>query len=225
VPPVQPREHQQELVFPTWGGKRRGAGRKPKGAHAGAPHDTRPALSRHEPVHVTTHLRPEIPSLRGPALRAVIERCFEEGCERFGFRLVHYSIQSSHLHILAEVEDRHALSRGMQGLLVRIAKRLNKFLGRKGSVFADRYFAKPLTTPKVVRNALVYVLQNARKHGMQLWPIDPCSSGSWFDGWERPPPPPRRANPGVPPRTWLLSTGWKRHGLIRFEESPRTGLE
>jgi REP element-mobilizing transposase RayT len=53
-------------------------------------------------VHVTTHLRPEIPSLRGPALRAVIERCFEEGCERFGFRLVHYSIQSSHLHILAE---------------------------------------------------------------------------------------------------------------------------
>jgi hypothetical protein len=82
-----------------------------------------------------------------------------------------------------------------------------------------------LTTPKVVRNALVYVLQNARKHGMQLWPTDPCSSGSWFDGWERPPPPPRRVNPGVPPRTWLLSTGWKRHGLIRFEESPRTGLE
>jgi hypothetical protein len=71
-----------------------------------------------------------------------------------------------------------------------------------------------------VRSALVYVLQNARHHGLRLLGIDPCSSGPWFDGW-------RQGivlaigSPGAPARTWLLREGWRRHGLIGIEECPR----
>jgi putative transposase len=84
---------------------------------------------------------------------------------RFGFRLVHFSVQRDHLQLLAEVSDRRALSRGMQGLTIRVAKVVNRRLGRSGRVFADRYHARALTTPREARWALRYVLSNARKHG------------------------------------------------------------
>jgi hypothetical protein len=80
----------------------------------------------------------------------------------------------------------------MQGLKVRIAKALNKFWKRRGTVFSDRYHARILRTPREVRRALLYVLQNARRHGMRLLGVDPCSSGAWFDGWAIAVTPPSR---------------------------------
>jgi REP element-mobilizing transposase RayT len=151
----------------------------------------------------------------------VLERAFSRGAERFGFRLVHFSIQSNHLHLLAEATDRRSLWRGMQGLLVRIARALNKLWTRRGKVFGDRYHARALRTPREVRFALVYVLHNARRHGVRVLGIDVYSSGPWFDGWVEACTPPARAAPGVWARTWLLREGWRRHGRIGFDERPR----
>ena len=95
---------------------------------------------------------------------AVLLRAFEAGRDRFGFRLVHYSVQSNHLHLIAEAEDREALIRGLQGLGVRIAKRMNRALDRSGSVLVDRYHVRALETPNEVRMALRYVINNALRH-------------------------------------------------------------
>jgi len=108
----------------------------------------------------------------------------------------------------------------MQGLLVRVARALNRLWGRDGSVFSDRYHARQLRTPKEVRTALAYVLQNARHHGLRILGIDPFSSGRWFDGWSRKIRVATRL-PGTTARTWLLRVGWRRHGLIGLEEVPR----
>ena len=214
--------HQVELEFPSWGGARAGAGRKRKSPRGRVPHGTRPRHAARDPLHVTVRLRDGLPSLREKAARHRILSAFAAGRERFGFRLTQYSLQSNHLHLIAEAQDRRALSRGMQGLLVRLAQALNRLWKRAGSVFADRFHARALRTPREVRAALLYVLQNARHHGWKLRGIDPCSSGPWFDGWNRqtaiaPDPPVTRA------RTWLLCAGWRRHGLIGIEESPARG--
>jgi REP element-mobilizing transposase RayT len=170
-------------------------------------------------LHVTVRLRPGLPSLRETAARVRVMRAFRGGRERFGFRLVQYSLQPNHLHLIAEAEDRTALSRGMQGLLVRIAHALNDLWKHAGSVFADRFHARALRTPREVRVALVYVLQNARRHGFSLRGADPCSSGPWFDGWKD-----LLATavgrPVVSAQTWLLCEGWRRGGLIGIEECP-----
>jgi hypothetical protein len=141
---------------------------------------------------------------------------------------VHYSVQAHHLHLVVEAQSAQALGAGIKGLSVRIAKRLNATLGRTGRVFAERYFARILKTPRQTRAALAYVLLNARRHDAQRgrvraagW-VDPCSSGRFFDGWRdlqmRPPP---DEEPCVcAPRTWLLATGWRRRGLIRVDEVP-----
>jgi len=157
-----------------------------------------------------------------------------KGSARFGFRVVHYSVQSNHLHLIAEAPDRRALTRGVQGLLIRLAKGLNRLWRRKGSVFSDRYHDRILKTPREVRNALVYVLQNGVKHGATFWlrrsgsqevrTVDPHSSGRWFDGWRDPPP--LRGGGGARPqaaRTWLLRTGWRRHGLLTLTDAPEPG--
>jgi len=146
-------------------------------------------------------------------------------------RVVHYSVQHNHLHLIAEADDARALTRGLQGLTIRLAKRLNKHLGRKGKVFADRYHARALKTPTEVRNTLRYVLQNARKHALErgeLLPdgaIDLCSSAPYFDGytdrdrkrvldaWSRDPP-------ITAPTCWLLRTGWRRRGLLHTSDLP-----
>ena len=144
-----------------------------------------------------------------------------------------YSIQSSHVHLLCEAVDRAALSKGMQGLLIRISKALNKLWERRGSVFTERYHEHILRTPREVRNALAYVLNNVWRHLRGARPskgsdtasgLDEFASGLWFDGWrERP----RTASmkgvdpPVAAPHTWLVLTGWRRHGLIRLDEVPR----
>src|SRR6185312_11109195 len=142
----------------VWGGKRAGAGRPPKGDRAGVPHVTRPSLSKQHPVHVTLKLQKGLPNLRTRKLAGVLFRAFAKTAEQRGARVVHFSIQNNHLHLIVEAYGRQALSKAMQGLKIRIAKRLNLKLGnRKGPVFADRYHARALTTAIQVRRAVRYV--------------------------------------------------------------------
>jgi REP element-mobilizing transposase RayT len=137
--------------------------------------------------------------------------------------VVQFSIMSNHLHLIVEAKDRESLSRGMQGLLVRIARGLNRLWRRVGSVFSDRYHDVILRTPRQVRNALIYVLRNAFKHRMRLeQELDMFSSGPWFDGWKESFTVTNLPNcPVAEPRTWLLRTGWhEKHGRIGMTERP-----
>jgi hypothetical protein len=63
-------------------------------------------------------------------------------------------VLATHIHLIVEAKDRELLSRGMQGLVIRMARQLNKALGRTGRVSADRYFARALKTPREVRRAV-----------------------------------------------------------------------
>jgi REP element-mobilizing transposase RayT len=227
------------LPFPKGrGGRRPGAGRKPKEDQAGVSHRERAALASRFPVHVTVRLRQGLRPLRRRQERVALMAAFAAGCTggassaRGGaFRLCHYAILNDHLHLLVEARDREMLARGIQGLLVRIARALNKLWARKGKVFGDRYHGHILRSPREVRHALRYVLQNARKHaaaGREVdvpQAIDVYSSAPWFDGFRETL---RIRNleavirPVADARTWMLTIGWRRHGLLSVHELPAT---
>lgn len=198
-------EQRAQTTIRRHGGRRTGAGRKPMGERALVSHATRSKLTRHDPTLVTTKLVPGCPNLRNEANAAILQRALDSGAERFGFRLIEYSIQSNHLHLIVEAQDARSLARGMQGLLVRVAKRLNRAWSRRGKVLIDRYHARILRTPREVRAALVYVLQNARKHGARLFGIDAWSSGRWFTGWRDRE---ARGDSALPPRGILALVEW-----------------
>jgi hypothetical protein len=165
-----------------------------------------------------------LPSLRSQVLLQHVRTAFEGGKQRFGMRLVHYSIQSNHVHCVVEASDRRSLTRGMRGLEIRIARAVNGELGRNGRLLADRYHARALKTPREVRNVLAYVLLNRRRHGGKI-EIDWASSGALFDGWAIEVDLPdvfiaTVARTRAPPETWLLRRGWRKHGLIRPTEIP-----
>jgi len=216
------RLRQREFGFANWGGKRKGAGRKPKGAKAMASHAKREELKARYPVFVTMRLRAGLRSLRANDTHALLEAAFV-AASRESFRIVEHSIQTTHLHLIVEARDERALARGMIGLTVRIARGLNKLWKRSGSVFEDRYHARILTSPSAVRNALVYTLNNARKHGAWVAKSpDVYSSGPAFDGWRAAVDPAVSRSRLLPsPRTWLLSAGWKWRGLLDVLEAPK----
>ena len=208
-----------------WGGRRAGAGRR-RGAASPVPHRRREGVAARFPAHVTVRLRSGLPSLRTVALVHALEQSFAAARDREDFRLVHYALQSTHAHLLVEATDADALGRGMKALGARIARALNRTFRRRGPVLAERFHLHVLSSPREVRNALAYVLLNARHHARRLANallIDPASSGRWFEGWRRQLAVGGRttvAKPVVPARTWLLKTGWRRHGLIDPDEIP-----
>jgi len=235
------------FAFRTWGGARKGAGRPPTGARAGVSHLRRPTQSRHHPLHVTLRVQRGVRSLREQALFRQVRRALADGKNRFGFSLIQFSVQRDHIHLIAEANDRRALSRGLQGLAIRIARGVNRQLERKGRLFADRYHARALTTPRAVKFALRYVLLNARKHAPRtsltaahdaVVPgfVDSRSSAPWFDGFQRPSAlvfgareiradwraTAEIAAPVVAPRTWLLRRGSRRYGFD-IDDTPGDG--
>jgi putative transposase len=229
------KSKQLELDLLAWGGRRPGAGRKRARANIGLqPHAPRPVFDRHVPVHVTMRAMKGVPRMRAQAIAALIYDEFRRASAK-GFRLLQFSIQDDHLHALAEAADAEALSRGMQRLAARIARRVNMLVGRRGRFWKERYHRRDLATPRQFRNALVYVLQNFRKHARPsaraacARELDGHSSAKWVDDWcderlrERLSEARARAGPRptAEPVTWIARVGWKRHGKLDPRESPR----
>ena len=228
------------------GGKRPGAGRPPKGPRSSERHETRKVFKRGEPVHVIMRAAADITSLRKRSImRAVHEATIIVTRHEARFRIVHLSLQRTHIHLIVEAENRVALATGMQAFGISAARNINRVIGeqrgktRTGRVFADRYHARILKTPRQVRNTIAYVLNNWRHHGEDKrpiakdWVIDPFSSALTFTGWKE-----RddkgytyRAPPGYigfvvwQPSLWLLREGWRRWGLISAFEVPGAGAE
>jgi putative transposase len=236
---------QLPLGYRMHGGPRKGAGRKPSPDREGfMPHAARPDHDFRNPVHVTMRAVRACPSLRTQrALRAVHQQLARLLRRDGTFRVNHFSLQETHLHMIVESDDRVALWRGVQWLAARIARAVNKIYGRSGSLWRDRYHRHDLTTPREVKNCLVYVLFNVRKHGLLPWitptargapAFDLCSSSAWFEGFDE------RAGPYVAdvrellakhdllsppvsrPETWLGTRGWlDEYGPIHPTDFPR----
>ncbi|MGN6108783.1 MAG: transposase [Kofleriaceae bacterium] len=226
---------QQEMVFRTRGGKRRGAGRPPKGRRSSEPHKWRPEHVARNPVHVTIRVAEDVAGLRTKRMFAAFREATYVTAKREDFHIVHMSVQANHVHLIVEADHKSALARGMQGFEISAARHINAAMGRRGAVFPDHYHARPLTTPRAVRHAICYVLNNWRRHRedraahTKPWKIDPFSSGTAFAGWQElagspvmfKQPEAYRALFVWRPRTWLLATGWAaHHRLISTHEVP-----
>jgi putative transposase len=235
---------QLAIDFPsksTWGGRRAGAGRKPKPkGQRGVPHAARPKHAAYHPSHITMRAVRGAPMFRAEipfrAVRAEIARVVREG-----FRITHFSVQLDHIHMIVEAGDKTAIARGIQRLAARIAWAINCKARRAGALWRERYHRHDLKTPSEVRWALVYVLMNHRKHdpidvrGRALTLLDPCSSAAWFTGWNAragpllaklaESPQIREAGtspPVAPAATWLATRGWARRGLVSPSERPKS---
>jgi putative transposase len=204
------------------GKKRNPPGRKPA-LRAKVRHRARPVHTHWNPLHVTMRAVSGLPSFRAQTLYLAFERAVRT-TRREDFRIVEFSVQENHLHLIVEADDKAALARGMKSFSVRANRLYNAALGRmRGRVWSDRYHRRDLTTPRQVRNALVYCIANYKKHyrvesGAPR--IDRCSSARWFDGWTAIRTHDDGPRPTEEARSVLLRVAWKKHGLIHPGERP-----
>jgi REP element-mobilizing transposase RayT len=233
------KQHIQQELFRN-GGKRKGAGRKPKGQRSGTSHGKRPEVKLRHPLHVVLRVVPAVGSLRRRKMYQAIREATIVAALREQIRIVHISLQRNHIHLLVEAESRLALSRGMQGFQISAARNINTMLGearyrrRRGRVFADRYFADAITSPRRAHHAISYVVNNWRKHkedqqGLaSTWLVDPFSSGALFAGWRELEdkhfmwPLRETYDPLIVrrPQSWLLREAWKKSGPISARDVP-----
>ncbi len=217
---------QLAMRFATHGGKRPGAGRKARGPRASEKHRVRPRHDAKHPLHVVIRVVGGIRLRRRAGWRAV-RHALGVTLRRHDFRICHVSIQATHVHFLVEADDRMSLARGMQGFQIACARRFNRLRRRRGRLFSDRYHPVALRSPRQVRHAISYVMNNWRKHredtGSNLR-LDPYSSAVAFVSWNPRPQsetdPERERLMVVLPSTWLLAHGWRRYGPISPRERP-----
>jgi len=175
-------------------------------------------------LHITCRITAGLPTLRAPKTVALLFNYLARKIEREGFRIVEFSIQSNHIHLLCEADNQETLSRAMNGIHSGMARRLNRHWNRTGKVFADRYHAEAISTPTQCHNALIYVLANAKKHGSRAPDsgIDPCSTAAWFpfDSDDPPHPLTHHPKPAAQPKTWLLRDGWRKIGPLTPHDRP-----
>jgi REP element-mobilizing transposase RayT len=233
------KRHVQQELFRR-GGKRKGAGRKPKGARAGTPHKKRPKVMPGYGLHIVLRVVPEVGNLRRRRMYKVMREATIVAAVRERIRIVHISLQRTHVHLLVEASDANALASGMQGFQVSAARNINTLLGegkyrrRRGRVFADRYHLTVVKSPTQARHTISYILSNWRKHGedkeglASTWLVDPFSSGISFPDWKELEgkdlmwPIRQTYDPLMVrrPASWLLSEGWKLSGEISAREVP-----
>ena len=238
VKPRQRRRHVQQELF-RHGGRRRGAGRKPTQGRARSAHKRRPVIKPSHALHVVLRILPAVGSLRRRVMYKAVRDATVTAAQRGRFRIVHVSLQRTHVHMLVEAEHAKALGRGMQGFEIAAARNINTALAvdgkrRRGSVFADRYHVEVIKSPTQARHAISYVLNNWRKHredqeGLaKTWLVDPFSTGILFPDWvemaDRATMWPLREtyDPMLVfrPQSWVLREGWKKCGTISCHEVP-----
>ncbi|HTM23273.1 MAG TPA: transposase [Kofleriaceae bacterium] len=186
-------------------------------------------------MHVSVRVLRSLPSLRGRHLWEAVRRALVKTCKKDRFRIVHFSVQGEHIHLLCEAADRRALSAGVQGFKISVAKRINARLDREGTVFPQRYHERIIESPTDCRATIAYILCNQRHHAydqgatLPRGHVDPCSSARHFDGWTvQHPPPWKHAAGGIgddavcaPAESFLLKHGWRRGGgLISPDHIP-----
>lgn len=170
-------------------------------------------------MHVTMRRLPNLPSFRQQRVGELVLRQMRRLNDEL-FQIVHFSIQTNHLHLLVEARDRTTVIKKMMGLMISFAKRLNAMLGdRRGKVWADRYYRRDVVTAREMSAVLRYVFNNAKKHGeipSDAIVLDPFSTAWTFDGWDVDIPKPKNAEhwPRPVPRTRLLEKDWITHGLL-----------
>jgi REP element-mobilizing transposase RayT len=198
-----------------WGGERRGAGRKTTG-DGGISHRRELTLGKATPVHVTLRVRDDVTRLRTRECHGIVAAALRRVLRRADFRVIHFSIQSNHLHLVVEADGAPSLARGMRALSGRIAVGINRLMKRSGPVFVqDRYHAHILRSPREVANAVAYVIGNFASHaarrGEHVPPgfVDAFSSAAAYgpDGCR---------TPVSEPRSWLLRA---RGGVAREPEA------
>jgi len=139
------------------------AGRKPK-TDAGIRHTARPELERPSSLHLTVKIEKEKANLKNKFILKILKKAILNA-RRFNLKIIHYSLEFDHVHLLIEAENNIILGKGMQSFGVTFSKAINRHRNVSGQVYKHRYHFRKITSAKQLKNVMNYIFKNGVKHG------------------------------------------------------------
>jgi hypothetical protein len=166
-----PKQFKFDLKTNRWGGRRTNAGRR-RLRSIGVAHRTRPRIGLKTALHINIKLKA---SIRNKECLRLLKRSISNA-RKHGLSVIHYSLQSNHVHLIVESSSNEIMTRGMRSLTITFAKGL-----KRGRVQIERYHLHVLRSLRETRNAVMYVLFNQQTHtGLKKAYVDSYSSLGWI---------------------------------------------
>jgi len=127
-------------------------------------HHTRRQVVRSRPVHITTRVHDDVPSLRRKEVFDYFCELVAEARSR-GVRTAAFALLGNHVHWLVVPDSAAALQDATRYAFGHLATFLNRRHGRRGKVFVDRYASSCCPSVRHAFQVLNYVLKNAAEAG------------------------------------------------------------
>lgn len=150
------------------------AGRPAKN-DAGIRHTKRPDLTRPSSLHLTVKIEKSKANLKNKNVLAILKKAIFNA-RRQGLKVIHYSLEYDHIHLIIEADNNRTLGKGMQAFGVTLAKAINRMRKVKGQVYKHRYHFRQITSSRQLKNVMTYIFNNGVKHKTSATALSPFNS-------------------------------------------------
>jgi REP element-mobilizing transposase RayT len=152
----------------------KGAGR-PAINDPGIRHRERPILTKPTSLHLTVKILRAKAKLKNKIILSILKRSIMNARKK-GLRVIHYSLEYDHIHLLIEADDNFILGKGMQAFGVTFSKALNRMRKMRGAVYKHRYHFRKIIGARQLKNVLNYLFTNGLKHNTAKSILNPFNS-------------------------------------------------
>jgi REP element-mobilizing transposase RayT len=141
----------------------------------GIRHTERPIFTSPSSLHLTVKILRAKANLKNKMILSILKRSIMNA-RKMGLRVIHYSLEYDHVHLLIEAENNFILGKGMQAFGVTFSKALNRLRKIKGSVYKHRYHFRKIVGARQLKNVMNYIFSNGLKHKTSKSLINPFNS-------------------------------------------------
>jgi REP element-mobilizing transposase RayT len=162
----------------------------PKGAGRKAIHDKgirhieREVIKKDTVLHLTLKIEKNKANLKNKSILKALQQSIKKA-RLLGLKVIQYTLEYDHVHLLVESSDKISLGKGMQSLGISFSKKINKIKKQNGKVFKTRYHFRKLSTPREIKNVLNYILGNGVKHKESSSIVSPFNSLSVITAFDK----------------------------------------
>jgi putative transposase len=87
-------------------------------------------------------------------------------CNRCGGVLHAYCLMRNHIHIILSLKEDHSMGRIMMAVAGGHCRRMNRILGRRGTLWSQRFWSEPLEDNQRIATCHLYIESNPVRAGM-----------------------------------------------------------
>lgn len=159
-----------QLTLSNW--KRAG---RPAIHDKGIRHIAREIIKKSTSLHLTIKVRENKADIKNKQVLKILHYAIRRSRIK-GLRIIHYTLEYNHIHLLVEAADKQTVHQGMQSFGITFAKKINAIKRLKGTVYKHRYHLRKINSPRELKNVLYYIFNNGIHHKRTSTVLDPYNT-------------------------------------------------